>query len=186
MEPALSDQGTSRLTYVPHLVLPVSERDHIQGPLTATQVLVEYGDFECPYCGAAYPIVKQVKAAMGDDFAFVFRHFPLSNVHPHAWMAAEAAEAAGAQGAFWQMHDTLFEHQDTLDEPHLVANARGLGLDVARFATELHEGVHARRVHEDFRSGILSGVNGTPSFFINGIRYDGRWDAEALLSALRG
>jgi protein-disulfide isomerase len=178
-------EDVSRLTYAPRLVLPVSGRDHIQGSPNATKVLVEYGDYECPYCGAAHPIVKQVQAAMGDELAFVFRHFPLSNVHPHAWKAAEAAEAAAAQGAFWEMHDMLFEHQDALDEPYLVRYARALGLDVARFAMELEEGLHARRVHEDFRSGILSGVNGTPTFFVDGVRHDGRWDAESLLRALR-
>src|SRR4051794_22296342 len=157
-------EDVSRLTYAPRLLLPVSGRDHIQGSPSATKVLVEYGDYECPHCGAAHPIVKQVQAAMGDELAFVFRHFPLSNVHPHAWNAAEAAEAAGAQGAFWEMHDTLFTHQDALDEPYLVRYAGALGLDVARFAMELEEGIHARRVHEDFRSGILSGVNGTPTF----------------------
>jgi protein-disulfide isomerase len=183
--PVMPEEQVSRLTYAPELVLPVSERDHIQGSPNATKVLVEYGDYECPYCGAAYPIVKQVQAAMGDELAFVYRHFPLSNVHAHAWKAAEAAEAAGAQGAFWEMHDILFEHQDALAEHDLVRYARDIGVEVARFALELRAGIYAGRVHEDFRSGVLSGVNGTPTFFINGVRYDGRWDAASLLRALR-
>jgi protein-disulfide isomerase len=179
-------EDVSRLTYAPQLVLPVSGRDHIQGSPNASKVLVEYGDYECPYCGAAHPIVKQVQATMEDELAFVFRHFPLSNVHVHAWKAAEAAEAAGAQGAFWEMHDILFTHQEALDEPALVRYARALDLDVPRFIMELEEDVYSTRVHEDFRSGILSGVNGTPTFFVNGVRHDGRWDAESLLRALRG
>src|SRR5919199_5615233 len=112
------------------LPLPVAERDHIQGPSTAPVTLVEYGDYECPYCGAAHPIVKEVQRRLGDRLRFVFRHFPLTNVHPHAQHAAEAAEAAGAQGKFWAMHDTLFEHQRALDDAHLEEHAAALGLDV--------------------------------------------------------
>jgi protein-disulfide isomerase len=181
--PLTADQIT-RLTYAPRLVVPVSERDHIQGRADAPSQLVEYGDFECPYCGAAYSVVKQVQAAMGEQLAFVFRHFPLSNVHPHALKAAEASEAAAAQGAFWEMHDMLFEHQDALDEPVLLGYAGALGLEVDRFTWELSRDVHAPRVNDDFRSGILSGVNGTPTFFINGLRHDGRSDAQSLLAAL--
>lgn len=175
--------SVSRLTYVPHLVLPVSDLDHMQGSLNATDTLVEYGDYECPYCRAAQPVVKEVQRLKGDSLAFVYRHFPLSNVHPHAHKAAEAAEAAAAQGRMWEMHDMLFDHQEALDEPHLLAYAEGLGLDVVRFATELSAAVHARRVDEHFRSGVLSGVNGTPTFFVNGIRHDGGYDVESLMSA---
>jgi protein-disulfide isomerase len=177
--------GTSLLTYAPALVLPVSTRDHVLGRLDAAHVLVEYGDYQCPYCRAAQPEVEAVLAAMGDEVAFVFRHFPLSNIHPHASKAAEAAEGAAAQGSFWEYHSMLFENQERLDSPHLVAYAGALGLDVDRFAEELAAGIHGAKVHEDFRSGILSGVNGTPTFFVNGLRHDGGNDAASLLSAMR-
>jgi protein-disulfide isomerase len=167
------------------LSVPVSERDHTQGPDDAPVTLVEYGDFECPHCGAAHPIVKQIQAVMGDNLRFVFRHFPLTEIHPHAEPAAEAAEAAGAQGQFWEMHDTLFENQPALDGSHLVAYAEDLGIDVERFVSELERRVHQPRVREDFMTGVRSGVNGTPSFFINGVRHDGPWDGESLLSALQ-
>jgi protein-disulfide isomerase len=175
----------SMLTSAPRLVMPVSPRDHILGPIDARSVLVEYGDYECPFCRAAQPVVKAVKAAMGDEVALVFRHFPLSNIHPFAWKAAEAAEAAGAQGAFWEYHDTLFENQEALDVRSLVAYAQELGLDAHRFAEELASDLDAKRVHEDFRSGILSGVNGTPTFFVNGVRYDGGRDPKSMVLALR-
>ncbi|OLD98448.1 MAG: disulfide bond formation protein DsbA [Cyanobacteria bacterium 13_1_40CM_2_61_4] len=166
------------------IVLPVSERDHVQGAETAPVTLVEYGDFECPYCGAAYLIVKKIRQVMGDQLRFVFRHFPLTQMHPHAESAAEAAEAAGVQGRFWQMHDLLFENQHTLDPWHLLGFAEELGLDTERFGRELEDGVHRERVRADFLSGIRSGVNGTPAFFINDIRYDGSWDIPPLLEAL--
>jgi protein-disulfide isomerase len=171
------------LTSEPTLVLPVSERDQILGSPNATDVLVEYGDYECPYCKAAHGVVKEVLRVMGDRLAFVFRHFPLSNVHPYAHQAAEAAEAAGAQGKFWPAHDLLFTQSPVLDMPHLLIYARELGLDVRRFVTELESGVHSRRVDEDFRSGILSGVNGTPTFFVNGVRHNGGYDLRSLLAA---
>lgn len=179
-------RSASLLTYAPALVLPVSERDHLVGQLDATHVLVEYGDYECPYCGAAQPEVAAVLGAMGDDLAFVFRHFPLSNIHPHAWKAAEAAEAAAAQGSFWEYHSMLFENQEALTVPHLLTYADALGLDVDRFAKELAADIHGSKVHEDFRSGILSGVNGTPTFFVNGLRHDGGNDAVSLIRAMRG
>jgi protein-disulfide isomerase len=166
------------------LTVPVSERDHVQGPDTAPVTLVEYGDFECPYCAAAYVIVKQVQQNMGDQLRFVYRHFPLTEVHPHAEPAAEAAEAAGAQGQFWEMHDVLYENQRRLDPPHLVKFAEELGLDVKRFERELEESIYRPRVREDFLSGVRSGVNGTPGFFINGVRYDGSWDLPPLVEAL--
>ena len=167
------------------LTLPVSkERDHILGPETAPVTLVEYGDYECPHCGAAHSIVKQIQEAMGDDLRFVFRHFPLTQIHPHAERAAEAAEAAGAQRRFWTMHDLLFEHQQTLDDSHLLRFAEVSGLDVVRFTRELEEGVHLERVREDFKSGVRSGVNGTPTFFINGVRHNGSWELNSLLQAI--
>jgi protein-disulfide isomerase len=159
------------------LVMPVSVRDHVQGAFDAPVILVEYGDFECPHCRRAYPIVKAAQRALGGDLAVVYRHFPLAEAHPHARLAAEAAEAAGAQGQFWVMHDTLFEHQDALEEEDLLGYADALGLDRVRFSRELASGEHAQRVRDDFRGGIRSGVNGTPTFFINGVRFDGNWGA---------
>jgi protein-disulfide isomerase len=166
------------------LTPPVSKRDHVQGPADAPVTLVEYGDFECPYCAAAYVIVKKVQEAMSENLRFVFRHFPLSQIHPHAEGAAEASEAAGAQGRFWEMHDLLYENQRALDSMHLLGYAEDLGLDTQRFIRELEDRVHQPRVREDFMSGVRSGVNGTPAFFINGLRYDGSWDLMPLLAAL--
>ena len=168
----------------PRLVLPVGERDHIRGPVNAPLTLLEYGDFECPHCGAAHPIVEAVRRRMGRRLRFVFRHFPLANIHPHAEAAAEAAEAAGAQGKFWEMHDRLFEHQEALADEDLLAHADALGLDVERFAAELADGTYAPRVRQDFISGVRSGVNGTPTFYINDVRHDGSYDAASLLAAL--
>ena len=158
-------------------------RDHVVGP-DAVPVLVEYGDFECPYCGRAFGAIKDALAQLEGRAAFAFRHFPLGHKHPHAQRAAEAAEAAAEQGRFWEMHDRLFEHQDAIADDDLVAYARELGLDVQRFERELREGVHARRVHEDRLSGERSGVTGTPAFFIDGERYEGYYDAESLVWAL--
>lgn len=166
------------------LTVPVAERDHVRGPASAPVTLVEYGDYECPHCGRAYPIVKQVQASMGRRLRFVFRNFPLRESHPHAQGAAEAAEAAGAQGKFWEMHDRLFERQFALEDASLMEYALELGLDVERFRQELEGRVYEPRVREDFRSGVMSGVNGTPTFFINGERYDDGWDAATLLAAL--
>ena len=147
--------------------------------------LVEYGDYECPYCGAAHASVEQVRQAMGDDLRFVFRHFPLSQIHPHAYQAAEAAEAAGAQGRFWEMHHLLFANQDRLGLRDLIGSASALDLDLERFVTDLRGHAYAGRLREDFLSGVRSGVNGTPTFFVNGVRHDGGYDAQALLEALR-
>jgi protein-disulfide isomerase len=167
------------------LVLPVSEeRDHVQGPAAAPVTLLEYGDYECPYCGAAYPIVKQVQARLGDQLRFVFRNFPITTSHPHAEQAAEAAEAAAAQDRFWEMHDHLYEHQRRLGDDDLRGYADELGLDVARFSDELAEHAHAARVREDFMSGVRSGVNGTPTFYVNGVRHDGSYELDTLLAAL--
>jgi protein-disulfide isomerase len=160
------------------------DRDHIQGPADAAVTLVEYGDYECPYCGAAYPIVKQLQARMGDRLRFVFRNFPITTSHPHAEQAAEAAEAGAAQGRFWEMHDLLYENQTQLRDQDLHAYAEQLGIDVERFDKDLAEHVHAPRVREDFMSGVRSGVNGTPSFYINGARHDDSYDFETLLAAL--
>jgi protein-disulfide isomerase len=167
------------------LTVPVTEdRDHIQGPADAAVTLVEYGDFECPYCGAAYPIVKEVQDRMGERLRFVFRNFPITTSHAHAEQAAEAAEAAAGQGRFWPMHDLLFENQRRLRDQDLHGYAEQAGLDVERFDSELAEHAHAGRVREDFMSGVRSGVNGTPTFFINGVRHDGSYEVEALVAAL--
>jgi protein-disulfide isomerase len=157
------------------LTPPVSEDDHIAGPEDAPITLVEYGDYECPYCGMAYPIVKAVQRELGSRLRFVFRNFPLAETHPHARHAAQVAEAAAAQGKFWEMHDTIFEHQQALEDDDLIGYAKSLGLDAERVARELETGTYAKRVRDDFRSGVRSGVNGTPTFFINGRRYDGSW-----------
>jgi protein-disulfide isomerase len=169
----------------PRLTVPVSERDHVIGPVTAAVTLLEYGDYECPFCGAAHPIVKHVREIVGDDLRFAYRHFPLTQIHTHAYQAAEAAEAAGAQGRFWEMHDTLFENQDRLGLRDLISYADALGLDLDRFVTEMRNGMYAGRLREDFMSGIRSGVNGTPTFFVNGSRHNGNWDIESLLEAVR-
>ena len=167
------------------LAVPVDEdRDHIQGAADAPVTLVEYGDYECPYCGAAYPIVKELQARMGERLRFVFRNFPITTSHPHAEQAAEAAEAAAAQRRFWEMHDLLYENQKRLRDKDLHAYADQLGLDVDLFDKELAEHVHAPRVREDFMSGVRSGVNGTPSFYVNGTRHDDSYDFETLLAAL--
>jgi len=150
-------------------------RDHTQGSPKATVTLVEYGDFECPHCGTAYPIVKAIQEAMGSKLLFAYRHFPLTRIHPHAEHAAEVAETAGQHGKFWEMHDMLFENQDALEDEQLVGYAEALGIDPEWAAAE-------PRVRADFASGVRSGVNGTPTFFINGFRYDG--GANTLLDAL--
>jgi len=167
------------------LTLPVDQqRDHVRGPADAAVTLVEYGDYQCPYCGAAHPIVKEVLARMGDRLRFVFRNFPITTSHPQAQHAAEAAEAAASQGSFWPMHDLIFEDQKRLHDEDLRARAERLGLDLETFDHELAEHVHESRVREDFMSGVRSGVNGTPTFFINGARHDGSYDVETLLAAL--
>jgi protein-disulfide isomerase len=169
----------------PSLTVPISGRDHILGPPDAAVALLEYGDYECPYCGMAHVSVKQLLAAAGDEITFAFRNFPLTQVHPHAQQAAEAAEAAGAQGKFWEMHDLLFENQDRLALRDLIGYAQFLGLDVKRFAVELESHAHAPRVREDFMSGVRSGVNGTPTFFVNGVRHNGGYDLASLVEAIR-
>jgi protein-disulfide isomerase len=172
--------------YTPTLTPPIGDRDHIIGPARAPVTLVEYGDYECPYCGMAHPIVKELLGRVGKNMRFAFRHFPLTRVHPHAEHAAEAAEGAGFQGEdkFWQMHDLLFTHQDALDDEDLLVYASSIGLDMERFASDLQSGRAARKVREDFLSGVRSGVNGTPTFFINGRRHEGTYDLPTLLSAV--
>lgn len=170
------------------LAPPVSEKDHAEGPATAKVTLVEYGDYECPYCGSAYSIVIQLQKEMGRALRFVFRNFPLREAHPHALHAAIAAEAVGAKGekAFWEMHDTLYEHQQALEDDDLASYASKFGVTSEELSTAFAGGALADRVRADFRSGVRSGVNGTPTFFVNGARYDDNWtDIPAFLVALR-
>ena len=160
------------------------ERDHIRGPLEAPVTVVEYGDFECPYCGQAEPVVRELLRDFG-DVRYVWRHLPLNDVHPNTQLAAEAAEAAADQGAFWEMHDLLLAHQDALRPSDLISYAEQLGLDVERFTNDLRERAGAARVAEDVDSADLSGVSGTPTFFINGRRHYGAYDIGTLSAAVR-
>jgi NhaA family Na+:H+ antiporter len=163
------------------LMPSVSERDHVQGSLDAPVVFVEYGDYECPHCLQAHSIVRELQDRLGERVCFVYRHFPIRSSHTHAQHAAEAAEAAGAQGRFWEMHNLLFENQGVLLDENLIEYARQIGLDEAQFERDLAEGRFKDRVEENFKSGVRSGVNGTPTFYINGERYDGPWDVESLV-----
>ena len=167
------------------LVAPVDEqRDHIQGSADAPVTVVQYGDYECPLCGEAYPIIKQIQGRMGDRLRFVFRNFPIPTSHPHAQQAAEAAEAAGAQGKFWEMHDLLYERQRHLTDADLHAYAAELGIEVGRFEREMADHLYADRVEEDLIGGVRSGVNGTPTFYINGVRHDDSYELDVLLDAV--
>jgi len=166
----------------PRLALPVGARDHSRGPENAPVTLVEYGDFECPHCGAAYPVVAEVQQRFGDQLRFVFRHFPLTNVHPQAQAAAEASEWAAAQGKFWELHDRIYQTQKDLSESHLARLAGELGLDVVSLTRTLKEHLFFARVKEDFLGGIKSGVKGTPAFFINDVRHLG--DVGTLAAAI--
>jgi protein-disulfide isomerase len=163
----------------------VSSSDHLSGPADAPRQLVEYGDFQCPYCGEAYWVVKRIQDDFGDELAFVFREFPLPQAHRYALGAAAAAEAAERQGRFWAMHDRLFEHQQELTPADLRAHAAALGLDLAQFATDFTSDAVARRIEADIRSGTASGVPGTPAFFVNGVLHEGGFDRASLTAALR-
>ncbi len=168
-----------------HLTVPVSAADHAQGPANAPVTLVEYGDYECPHCGRAYPIVKRIQERLGDRLRFVFRNLPLAEIHPNAAAAAEVAEAAATQGKFWEMHDMLYEHQQALEPDDLRRYAQKLHLDLAALDKTLADGAPADRVQKDFTSAIRSGANGTPTFFINGARFDGNWtDEDEFVAAL--
>jgi protein-disulfide isomerase len=168
-----------------HLAPPLGDQDHILGPADAPVTLVEYGDYECPYCGMAYPIVASILKRMGDSLRFAYRHFALTQLHPHAEHAAETAEAAGSRGKFWEMHDILFQKQDALEDEDLISYAAELDIDPDWAARALRTHAFADRVREDFMSGVRSGVNGTPTFFINGVRHDGPWDEPSLYEALQ-
>jgi protein-disulfide isomerase len=167
------------------LAAPVDlDRDHVRGPKDAPVTLVEYGDFECPYCGRAEPVIRELLTGFG-DLRYVWRHLPLNDVHPRAQLAAEAAEAAAAQEAFWEMHDLLLQHQDALRPSDLIAYADEIGLETERFAADLDRHTGASRVAEDVDSADLSGVSGTPTFFVNGRRHHGAYDIETLANAVR-
>jgi protein-disulfide isomerase len=161
------------------------DRDHVRGPDSAPVTLIEYGDYECPYCGQAEVVIRELLDEFGDELRYVWRHLPLNDVHPHAQMAAEAAEAAGAQGAFWPMHDRLLGSQDELTVRDLKGYAEELELDTERFWDELRRRQHADRIADDVASADASGVAGTPSFFINGRRHQGAYDVETLSAAVR-
>jgi len=162
------------------LVVPVGPDDHVEGPDDAAITIVEYGDFQCPYCGQAYPIVKRLQSDFGGSLRLVFRNMPLTNVHPQAELAAETAEAVGLQGKFWPMYDVLFENQRDLSGPAILRYVEDVGADLSQVANTLHDGVVQKRVKDDVESGIRSGVNGTPTFFVNGERYDGSWDYDTF------
>jgi protein-disulfide isomerase len=167
------------------LITPVNiGTDHIRGSIDAPISIVEYGDYECPYTGMAYPIVKEIMKKFNNKVYFVFRNFPLSDIHPHAQHAAETAEAAAAQDKFWQMHDYLFEHQKALDDSHLLQYAEKVGLDINKFKTEVSGHTYAPLIEESLKSGIDSGVQGTPTFFVNGKHYEDSWDLETFSNVL--
>ena len=170
---------------VARLASPVGERDHVQGAATASVTLLEYGDYECPYCRAAVAIVAELQRVLPGELRFVFRHFPLDKVHPHARRAAEAAEAAASQGKFFEMHAALYEHQTALQDEDLLRYAAELDLDTARFGADLTSHAHAQRVREDFQGGIRSGVRGTPTFYLDDLRYDGVIGVRQLLAAIK-
>jgi protein-disulfide isomerase len=166
------------------LTLEVSERDHIKGPPTAPVTLVEYGDYGCPYCAQAYLIINEVQERLGPKLRFVFRNFPITKLRPLSHEVALAAEGAAAQNMFWEMYDYLFKHGQTNTVENLMQAAASLGLEMERFNREFHERAHSAHLDEDIESGKSSGVTKTPTFFVNGDRYDGPWDLDSLLSAL--
>jgi protein-disulfide isomerase len=168
------------------LTVPVTiGLDHVRGSVNAPITIVEYGDFECPYTGMAYPIVKELMKQFNEKIYFVYRNFPLNDIHPHAQHAAEAAEAAAAQDKFWQMHDYLFEHQKALGDRHLLEYAQKVGLNIDRFKKEMSGHIYASLINKSLKSGIDSGVEGTPTFFVNGERYEDSWDLDTLSSFLK-
>ena len=173
------------MTQRTHLAISVSERDHHQGPATAAVTLVQYGDYECPYTRQSTHVVRALQQELGDQLRFVYRNFPLIEIHPHALHAAFAAEAAAAQGKFWEMHDAIFHHQHTLEDADLAQFAETVGLDLEQYTRDMTEQRGLARIKEDVEGGERSGVQGTPTFFINGILYRGSWEHDALLAALQ-
>ncbi|OUL28409.1 disulfide bond formation protein DsbA [Nostoc sp. T09] len=165
------------------LLVPISEQDHIQGLVGNSVALVEYGDYQCPTCGKAHQLIKAIQQQV-KDLCFVFRHFPQLQIHPYAQRAAEAAQAAAAQGQFWQMHDILFTHQQALGNDYLVEYANNLGLDIPQFLQDISNQVHIDRINQDIESGLHSGVTAAPALFINRIRYLDRWTVEQIMAAI--
>jgi len=155
------------------LKIAVSQSDHVQGNLNAGLTIVEYGDYQCPYCGAAYPVLKKLMKEYGQQLKFVFRNFPLSEMHEYALAAAIAAEAAGLQNKFWQMHDAIYENQEQLNEQYLFTLAEKVGLDIQQFKADIRRAELTDRIEADFQGGIMSGVNGTPSFYVNAKKFEG-------------
>ena len=172
------------MTQRTRLVVPVSERDHSQGSASAAVTLVQYGDYECPYTRQSTTVVRAIQQQLGDQLRFIFRNFPLTEIHPHALHAAFAAEAAATQGKFWEMHDYIFHHQHTLEDSDLEQFAAAVGLDMQQYARDMAHQHSLARIEEDREGGERSGVQGTPTFFINGVMYRGSWEQEALLAAL--
>ena len=169
--------------YYNRLLVPISEQDHIQGLVSASVALVEYGDYQCPICGEAHQLIKAIQQQV-NDLCFVFRHFPQPQIHPYTQRAAEAAEAAAAQGQFWQMHDILFTHQQELGNDHLVEYANNLGLNIPQFLQDLSRGAHIDRINRDIDSASQSGVTAAPTLFINRVRYTDRWNIAQLTTAI--
>jgi protein-disulfide isomerase len=161
-----------------------TQQDHMRGPLGAPLTLIEYGDYQCPYCAQAHQTVLELIERFGPRLCYIYRNFPLTEIHENAEHAAEAAEAGAMRGKFWEMHDALFENQEALDDASLAEYARDVGLDPEEILEEIESGKHARRIKGDFESGVRNGVNGTPAFFVNGKRYQGEDDLESLTTAL--
>jgi protein-disulfide isomerase len=168
------------------LIPAINSKDHIWGNPGAWLELVEYGDYECPYCGRAFPIVKNILRNFGSEIKFVFRNFPLSKIHPNAFAAAVATEAASLQNRFWEMHDIIFENQRMLHDNYITLYAHRIGLDLGKFNDDIQQIPLMEKVRKDFESGLRSGVNRTPTFFINGTKYEGDWTGDQLIQYLNG
>jgi protein-disulfide isomerase len=173
------------MTQRTHLAVPITDRDHSQGPASAAVTLVQYGDYECPYTRLSTHVVRTLQQEVGEQLRFIYRNFPLTEIHPHALHAALAAEVAAAQGKFWEMHDSLFHHQQTLEDADLEQFAEAVGLDMEQYTRDRADQRALARIEEDVAGGERSGVQGTPTFFINGILYRGSWEHEALLAAFQ-
>ncbi len=165
------------------LLVPISEQDHIQGLVSTSVTLVQYGDYQCSTCGETHQLIKAIQQQV-NDLCFVFRHFPQPQIHFYAQRAAEAAQAAATQGQFWQMHDILFTHQQALGNGDLVEYANNIGLDIPQFLQDISSQIHIARINQDIESGLHSGVTAAPALFINGIRYTSRWNIEQLMAAI--
>lgn len=178
------DMATPRQPATGRLTVPGNDEDHVRGLARAPVTLVEYGDYQCPFCAAAHPIVQDLLSRRQDVVRLVFRHFPLTNAHPYAEVAAEIAEAAGARQRYWPMHDWLFGHQREIDHTYITSAAQEVGLLPEPIVHEVHDHIYLDRIRRDFADGVRSGVNGTPMFFINGLRHDGGYSLPELLSAV--